>query len=248
MTPTLLLLPGLDGTGDLFAPFVAALPNDLARHVVRYPVDQTWGYDALLTHIEAHLPAGPLVVLGESFSGPLALRLAARHPERIRGLVLCCTFARFPWSIARRLGAWAGNLPIETLARWGVKALLLDRAAPDGSARAMLAAIAKVAPAVLRQRTAAVLGVDATPALDGLKLPVLDLRAGQDRLVPARARQVLASALPQLRPVTLNGPHALLQARPAEAATQVHQFVCALVTAAPALPPASPPAAPVHRA
>ena len=42
ITPTLVLLPGMDGSGTLFEPFLRALPPDLPVKVLRYP-----GQDAL---------------------------------------------------------------------------------------------------------------------------------------------------------------------------------------------------------
>ena len=83
----LLLLPGMDGTGRLFGPLLRALPPALSPVVVAYPVDQPYGYAELLPLVEAAAPAGAeFVVLGESFSGPLALLLASltlgRSPGR----------------------------------------------------------------------------------------------------------------------------------------------------------------------
>src|SRR5262245_11899688 len=93
----LLLLPGADGTGILFAPLLSALPPALQPLVVRYPPDQPLGYADLLPLVEEAVPAsGDFLVLGESFSGPLALLLAARRPPGLRGVILCASFARNP--------------------------------------------------------------------------------------------------------------------------------------------------------
>ncbi|WP_228488314.1 hypothetical protein [Caenimonas koreensis] len=45
MKTTLVLLPGMDGTGDLFAPFIAAWKGPV--HVVRYPTDTALNYQEL---------------------------------------------------------------------------------------------------------------------------------------------------------------------------------------------------------
>ena len=37
MTVSLVLLPGLDGTGELFQPLLRALPNELQPIVLSYP-------------------------------------------------------------------------------------------------------------------------------------------------------------------------------------------------------------------
>jgi pimeloyl-ACP methyl ester carboxylesterase len=94
---TLILLPGLGGTGELFEPFLAALGSAVAVKVIRYPGDVALGYDALGRFVRAMLPEGePFVLLGESFSGPIAISLAATGGTQLRGLILCCSFARNP--------------------------------------------------------------------------------------------------------------------------------------------------------
>ncbi|MBV8036510.1 alpha/beta fold hydrolase [Roseateles sp.] len=96
---TLVLLPGMDGTGMdgtgmLFDPLMEALSGLIPLEVVKYPSATPAGYAEYERFAEASLPAkGPLVLLGESFSGPIAISLAAKHPMRIAGLVLCCAFA-----------------------------------------------------------------------------------------------------------------------------------------------------------
>ncbi len=95
--PTLLLLPGMDGTGDLFDAFIAALPSAIDVVIVRYPRCEPLGYAELQALARAALPEkGPFVILGESFSGPIAISLAASAPSQLKGLVLCCSFARNP--------------------------------------------------------------------------------------------------------------------------------------------------------
>ena len=54
--PTLVLLPGLDGTGELFAPFLQSLGAALPAQVVAYPRDQALGYAQLEPLVRAALP------------------------------------------------------------------------------------------------------------------------------------------------------------------------------------------------
>ena len=53
---TLVLLPGLDGTGNLFTDFVAALPPTLIARTVRYPADRFLTYTDLLTYLRDVIP------------------------------------------------------------------------------------------------------------------------------------------------------------------------------------------------
>ncbi len=106
---TLLLLPGLDGTEVLFGPLVAALPPWIRPRVVTYPPRGATGYADLLPLVEASVePTADFFVLGWSFSGPLALMLAARRPDRARGVILCSSFVRPP----RRVPSWVRSATV----------------------------------------------------------------------------------------------------------------------------------------
>lgn len=93
---TLVLLPGMDGSGALFAPLVAAFRGRVRTQVIAYPSGQALGYEELAAFVRPLLPAGPYFLLGESFSGPVAIALAASAPPGLAGLILSCTFARNP--------------------------------------------------------------------------------------------------------------------------------------------------------
>jgi len=96
-TVALVLLPGLDGTGLLFANFAASFGSDVKIIVVSYPSDAAHGYSELETITRSFLPRDlPFFLLGESFSGPIAISIAASHPPGLLGLILCCSFARSP--------------------------------------------------------------------------------------------------------------------------------------------------------
>src|SRR5687768_1455482 len=116
---TLVLLPGMDGTGLLFADFVAALGAQVETQVLRYPPDEILGYAELEARVRAALPTDrPLVLLGESFSGPIAISIAATPPPNLRGLILCCTFARFPLPASIKALAKLLPTPHHTSSRW----------------------------------------------------------------------------------------------------------------------------------
>lgn len=85
------LLPGLDGSGRLFEEFVRCRPHaDVS--IARYPLDPSWRLDDYVDHVEATIDAVlPCVVVAESFSGPIALRLQQRD-RRVAGVVLAASF------------------------------------------------------------------------------------------------------------------------------------------------------------
>lgn len=221
----LILLPGLDGTATQHADFLGAVGDafDDAR-VIAYPAQQKLGYAELEALVRAALPATePFVLLGESFSGPIALAIAANPPEHLAGVVLSTSFAERPIGRAGLLSpllrlAPARAAPVALLAWW-----LLGRWSTPALRDALRAALRRVSPAVLTFRAAAALRVRAT-GLANIRVPVLCLRARQDRLITAQAAEHLRASLSDCSIVDIDGPHLLLQAAPRECAQAVIAF------------------------
>jgi pimeloyl-[acyl-carrier protein] methyl ester esterase len=230
--PHLVLLPGLDGTGKLFAAFLNVLNSSVHAVVVSYPTDQPLGYEALemlvLGVLDALPRKQPFVLLGESFSGPLAIRIAARAPAGLVGLILSASFAKnpFPWLA----WAWplAAYLPVKSLPRWVRAPLMWGSLSPDRAPSQMERAMSGVSAAVVRQRIAALLRVDETQALRRIKIPVLVLSARGDRVLPRAATRWIAKVLRHAQLVEIDAPHLLLQTRPSECSAAVLRFLRSL--------------------
>jgi pimeloyl-ACP methyl ester carboxylesterase len=236
LKPTLVLLPGLDGTGKLFAEFLKALDLRIGAHVVPYPPDVPLGYGELESLVRAALPThGPFVLLGESFSGPLAIRIAARPPPALKGLILCVTFASNPYprlAWARRLAAF---LPLKSLPRWVRAPLMWGSASPSKAPRQSERAMAGVNAAVIRRRIGALLSVDETATLAKISVPTLVLCATRDRVVSKAATLRIMRGIRHAQRVDVVGPHLLLQTCPQECAAAVLKFIRERQTAGPAI-------------
>jgi pimeloyl-[acyl-carrier protein] methyl ester esterase len=227
LRPVLVLLPGLDGTGKLFAEFLKAMDSNISTLVVAYPKDVPMNYDQLEKLVTAALPTDrPFVLLGESFSGPLAIRIAARQPASLVGLILCVTFASNPYSWA---GAWvrplAKFLPLKSLPRWVRAPLMWGSASPNRAPRQSERAMASVSAAVVRHRIAALLAVDETAALVHISARTLVLCATRDRVVSKAATLTILRGIAHAQRVDIDGPHLLLQTRPQECAAAVLSFM-----------------------
>jgi pimeloyl-[acyl-carrier protein] methyl ester esterase len=220
----LVLLPGLDGTGEMFAPWVAAL-GETRSQVISYPSDREMDYPGHVRHARARLPDEPFVLLGESFSGPVAIDIAASAPGPLLGLILCCSFARNPLpalSPLRRLVSWLSGIKLPAV----LAAPLLFGRHGNGELRALHAQVMRrVSAKTLRARVNAVLAVDHRSELRRVRVPVLYLRASEDRLIPGSALQEILRVRPDVRVETLVGPHFLLQTKAVEAATIVRRFM-----------------------
>jgi len=205
------LLPGLDGTGTLFAPFVKRVPPRFETQIVSYPEDRVLDYGQLEARIAEQLPEGrPFVLVGESFGGPIALRLSLRGIPDLRGVVLAASFVTPPRP------AWLSVLPLGALLRLPRPMFVIRRfvTGPLGDVQAAGAASASVHPDVLAHRLRATLRVDSRDAVRDCPVPVLSLVASNDWLVRRRCSRELLAARPSARVVTLQGPHMILQNQP----------------------------------
>ena len=222
----LVLLPGLDGTGVLMRPLLAALPPEVAPIVVTYPGDEILDYDALVPRVLAALPRDrPFVLLGESYGGPLALRVAATRPAGLAGVVLCATFVRrpHPW-----IPAWMRHAvrpwvlrPFPQMSR--AKMLLGGYSTSD--LRALSAeALSLVRADVLAARVRDVLAVDVTAELPACPVPILYLRGTRDGVVPGWNARAIRRIRPSVEIVDLPAPHLVLQTQPALAAAAIARF------------------------
>ena len=180
----LVLLPGLDGTGLLFQPLLEALPNTIKPIIVSYPPDKILGYEELLPIVLEHLPkAASFILLGESFSGPLAIKVAATKSNNLKGLVLCASFVRCPFPF----------VPDCTKALiypflFKILKYLAKLNAYKGSRLAidMFHAISHVQNQVLAHRVREIMQVDVSQELTSCHLPILYLQGTKDFVVPKR--------------------------------------------------------------
>ncbi len=225
MPTTLVLLPGLDGTGVLFESFVAALPSEIRPVVIAYPGDEPLSYDELIVYIRERLPETPFAVLGESFSGPLALKLAVTD-ERVTAVILCATFLTKPVRYVPRAASritlpfWFWFFP--TFAR--TKTLLGGYSTPD--LRAWLARAHRlVSPRVFASRARAILHVDARADLLACRVPMMYLGGATDGVVRRHNADAIARLRPDVEIVHIPAPHLVLQTAPVEAAEKVTGFL-----------------------
>lgn len=223
----LVLLPGMDGTGRFFAPLIGVLPPDVLPKVISYPTDNPLTYAQAERLVWDALPSqGEFALLGESYSGPIALRIAAQRPAGLRAVVLAVSFAQAPKTKAARITSKLGTLALGIPPPdWIVRRFFLGPGAPSDLVAGFKQVVGAVRPEILATRLRDILEVDVRQELKSGPYPLLCIAASNDRLVPQRIYRAMAELRPDMELVTIEGPHCLLQRNPSVAAERISEFL-----------------------
>lgn len=215
-----ILLPGMDGTGELLTEFATALAPELIAKIVSYPKDVALNYEALTALVAESLPReGSFVLIAESFSGPIAIELAARKPEGLIGLVLCTSFARVPRSrMLRVFDAMQRILPPDKLPIAPTMPWLMGRWSTGDWTRRVRDAVRSVSAEAMRARLRAAAETDVTSRISEIDCPLLYLKGSRDRLIGNAGWRDIRDLCRNAVCIEIEGPHFLLQAKPQECA------------------------------
>jgi pimeloyl-[acyl-carrier protein] methyl ester esterase len=223
---TLVLLPGLDGTEIFFGPLLAHLPAWIDPVVVSYPAAGANGYDDLEPVVlEAVDRVGECALLGWSFGGPLALRVAARRPATVRAVVLCNTFVTPPRPALVPFRFALTAPVVATLRALRRTRLLVPGWASAEMRKAKAMTWRRVGARVLAARARAALGVDARRLLAQCRPRIMYLVSTHDEVIArANLAEVLAHA-PQTQVAEVEGPHLALFTHPLQSAARIAEFL-----------------------
>ena len=221
----------MDGTGGLFRWLIDALPRHYTCVPVSYDPKRPLRYDDLVAQVGTRLQASgePALLVAESFSGPIAIQLAAKPPRQLRGLVLAASFARSPIASWLRpvVGPWLFSIPPP---EWAVRRYIVGPEAPPELVDATMMSIRSVNARVMAQRLRDILAVDVLDDLQRARVPVRYMLADSDRLVGHE--RAYAGLVGPADALELPAPHAILQRCPVEAARFIDEFARVVETTA----------------
>jgi pimeloyl-ACP methyl ester carboxylesterase len=215
-TRRVLIIPGLNGHPGLLmraAPrlFPAWEPACFNHHVD--PAEG--GVEGLAERALVHLGDEPAFVCGESFGGTIALTLAHRHPDKVKGLILFSTFGWHPSMLARRasagLAVWSflgyrAPTPAYKAARMASAPTQLGLRFPRDLFMAYIDR-PRAHVAAYRAKVKLSLEFDARPWLGEITCPTFVLTGRFDPVVPVHAGRELARTISQAELHQLSGGH-----------------------------------------
>ncbi|MGB5687618.1 MAG: alpha/beta hydrolase [Candidatus Electrothrix sp.] len=236
----IILLPGMDGTGVLFRPFVQELtkhlseiPGEIPVQAFSYPCDQKLSYKQLIDFVRCRLPAEEEIILvAESFSGPIGYALAAEQPNQIKVVIFVATFLSPPkgllWMMPPPLMALLMKIPLPV---FFLSRLLFERGSSNTSNKTIKiitlfkTALRKVQRPVLATRVREMAALQAGVEAQELDVPCAYIRAGNDRLISSSHAEEFRRIVPQIEVTEIPGPHFIMQARPRECVQIVLKYL-----------------------
>jgi pimeloyl-[acyl-carrier protein] methyl ester esterase len=221
-----ILLPGLDGTGDLSKQFAAAISNYANPTIISYPKDEYHGYHELVDYVLAKLPVNEeYCIIAESFSGPIAISIASRRPKNLKCITLVATFASNPFPMLSSL--FLKLLPF--LKKLAIPKHLISFFLLGSDKVEIIDKVSDVVNSVdrdiLAYRIKNVLACDVTSQLEQIAIPVLAIRATKDRLIPRSCSSNIYKYLPSAIKCQVDAPHFLLQVKANEASEIIKPFL-----------------------
>ena len=222
-----ILLPGMDGVG-LFSQFIEALGPDQDFLVLSYPTNLPLSYDQLTTLVRESLQdETDYILIAESFSGPIAIRLATERPPGLRALILAASFCRSPVVglsaiLLSKIGVSLFRVRPPLRA---VKYFLLGNGASKQLIDEFYTAIGLVSIKTLAFRLKEILKVNACNCCADILVPTLYIQANKDRLVGPQEAQVIGHAVADFDLHQIDAPHMVLQRQPALSYLAIRDFL-----------------------
>ena len=164
------------------------------------PAVEPYSLETVAEALKRDLPA-EAVLVGHSMGGCIAQEAYARFPERVRGLVLCCTSPAFVGAsefarqfIAERIGPLDRGQTMAQVAARVMPAMRGSRSEPDALEKAerLMAAV----PADTYRKAVALLTTfDRRADLERIAVPALLIAGGDDRTAPPAMMQKMAQRI-----------------------------------------------------
>jgi len=225
----LVLLPGMDGTGNLFSPLLREL-SEFNCEVITLPISGPQDYLTITEFVKGKLPREDFILVAESFSGPIGVALAREGAENMKGIIFVATFLSPPHKI---LLGFARRLPIKLLSSLPLasifhKMLFLGFSASQELVVLFQYTVLSLPSSLIKARLSSMQSLVTTS--DDIDLPVGYIQATSDRLVCSNKINDFRDTFKKIIIKPINGPHFILQANPVECAAEISELVHRLVS------------------
>lgn len=212
MTADVVLLPGLHGSTALFETFAAHAPAWGRCRPIALPLEGDQSFEGLAHALAPSICAGegPVVLVAESFSTPIAARLSQLAADRVVLLVLCNPLFAVPFRVPARAAAWFARSAL-----CPARLVAFAMAAGDATLGAAVAREMRALPrVVLERRLDTVFRATERDIVDHAAARLLVITGARDRLIAPRTARRIGPSLPNGALVELDAAHLVIQAEP----------------------------------
>lgn len=173
----------------------------------------------------------PFILIAESFSTPLAVKLAAAHLRNLKGIVLSAGFVFNPVGRWRVLVSILARPILFRLSRHklALERLLIGNGAPSLLQVRLRGALLALDPDVFAKRIRAVLDCDVREDLRKTQIPIIYIQAEHDRLVGRASLKEIQRLRPDTQFVSVAASHLIFQREPRKSAEIIMSFVHQLI-------------------
>ncbi|MBE7638017.1 hypothetical protein GUA87_14260 [Sneathiella sp. P13V-1] len=192
------------------------------------PASGPQDYPHQLQYLEEQLPEEDFVLLAESFSGPTAALLAAKHPANLKGIIFVATFLRAPNPIMAKL---ASLIPVPKLlnvpgARTLLKHQFLNSPEAGISDTLLHDTLRGLDHKIIEARLKALENI---PEFEfKSEIPAIYLQAEKDTIVPASCAEDFKAVFSNFEIKRFPASHLLLQSYPESTAKIMADFLSSL--------------------
>lgn len=218
----IILLPGVDGTGILFEPFVNTFKADVPVEVMPLTTDSDQSILNQVSIIEQAVGDEEVILIVESYSGLLAYELAKRNKIRIKQIFFFGCFLQPP-SFIGKLGRF---LPVRLLNIIPDKLLshiLFNRWSTPELIGLLRKAIASGDSSNLKKRIKIIASYQKPN--QPIDVPCIYVQATMDNLVSAYNLKAFEDLCSNLQVEVVEATHMLLQTQPQTMSQLIHKHL-----------------------
>ncbi|MER2491609.1 alpha/beta fold hydrolase [Catenovulum sediminis] len=208
-----LLIPGMDGTGELFGPLLAELPSDVVSQVIclndlitQTPIEQA-------VEIAALLGSEEVIILSESYSGYIAYHLSLLPNLNIKHVIFAASFLENPtW-----LSHFSKLLPLDFVRSGLIPDIVLSfvlfaQCNDKKLVKLFKASLKSIDNSKLRHRLSVIANL-VRPS-ESMSVPCTYVQANSDYLVSKKSVDVFKELCININVVRANGGHFIVQSNP----------------------------------
>lgn len=209
----ILLIPGMDGTGELFKPLLDELPKNVETQIVCLNCLKTQTPKGQSSEIASLIGNDEVIILSESYSGYIVYHLSLLSNVNIKHIVFAASFLENPTWLSR----FNKLIPLNLVRRSLIPGIILSsiffaQRNNKKLVKLLISSLKLVSNSTLRQRLKVINKLVRPTEL--LSVPCTYVQATNDYLVSKKSVDVFKELCININVVKVSGGHFVVQSNP----------------------------------